>query len=189
MKKIVLFLSVLCLTVTASAQDHLKFKNIPIDGSKKAFIEQLEKNEFHLIDDNSFGASLRGRFTNKPVTAFVMTTTEGTVCRVAVNYDAPENWMSLRLDFYTLLRSLSYKYGKAEELTQEFQFPYADGDGRELEAFKNGKARWYSRFVCPEGTIHMLISFNPMNQQPSINLVYEDYANCQRQDEINSKDL
>ena len=118
-----------------------------------------------------------------------MTTTEGTVCRVAVNYDAPEHWMSLRLDFYTLLRSLSYKYGKAEELVQEFQFPYADGDGRELEAFKNGKARWYSRCVCPEGTIHMLISFNPMNQQPSLSIVYEDYINCQRQDEINSKDL
>ena len=97
MKKIVLFLSVLCLTVMASAQDHLKFKNIPIDGPKKAFIEQLEKNEFHLIDDNNFGASLRGRFTGRPVTAFVMTTTEGTVCRVAVNYDAPEHWMSLRL--------------------------------------------------------------------------------------------
>ena len=88
MKKIVLFLSVLCLTVMASAQDHLKFKNVPIDGPKKAFIEQLEKNEFHLIDDNNFGASLRGRFTGRPVTAFVMTTTEGNVCRVAVNYEA-----------------------------------------------------------------------------------------------------
>ena len=35
----------------------------------------------------------------------------------------------------------------------------------------------------------MLISFNPMNQQPSLNIVYEDYLNCQRQDEINSEDL
>lgn len=189
MKKIILLISVLCLCLGASAQEHLKFKNIPIDGPKKAFIDELQKNDFHLVNDSDFGAALRGMFTGKPVTAFVMTTSEGNVCRVAVNYDAPENWMSLRLDFYTLLRSVSYKYGKAVELVQEFQFPYADGDGRELEAFQKAKARWYARFNCDEGTLHLFISFNPMNQRPSINLVYEDAINCERQDAINSTDL
>jgi hypothetical protein len=189
MKKIVLFISVLCLTVMAGAQEHLKFKNIPIDGPKQAFIDELQKNEFHLIDNTDFGASLRGHFTGKPVSAFVMTTSEGNVCRVAVNYDAPDNWASLRLDYYTLLRSLSYKYGKAVEMTQEFQFPFADGDGREIEAFQKRRATWYARFVSPEGTIHLVIGNSPMNERPSINLFYEDAINCQRQDEINSEDL
>ena len=189
MKKIILLLSVLCFCIGASAQEHLKFKNIPIDGPKQAFIEELQKSEFHLVDNTDFGASLRGRFTGKPVSAFVMTTSEGNVCRVAVNFDAPENWGSLKLDYYTLLRSLTYKYGKAEEMTTEFQFPYADGDGRELEAFQRRRATWYARFVSPEGTIHLVIGNNPINQRPSINIFYEDAINCQRQDEINSQDL
>ena len=151
MKKIILLISVLCLCLGASAQGHLKFKNIPIDGPKKAFIDELQKNDFHLVNDSDFGAALRGMFTGKPVTAFVMTTSEGNVCRVAVNY--------------------------------------ADGDGRELEAFQKAKARWYARFNCDEGTLHLFISFNPMNQRPSINLVYEDAINCERQDAINSTDL
>ena len=189
MKKIILLLSVLCFCIGAGAQEHLKFKNIPIDGPKQAFIEELQKNEFHLVDNTDFGASLRGRLAGKPVSAFVMTTSEGNVCRVAVNFDAPENWGSLKLDYYTLLRSLTYKYGKAEEMTTEFQFPYADGDGRELEAFQRRRATWYARFVCPEGTIHLVIGNNPINQRPSINIFYEDAINCQRQDEINSQDL
>ena len=89
MKKIILLLSVLCFCIGAGAQEHLKFKNIPIDGPKQAFIEELQKNEFHLVDNTDFGASLRGRLAGKPISAFVMTTSEGNVCRVAVNFDAP----------------------------------------------------------------------------------------------------
>jgi hypothetical protein len=74
-------------------------------------------------------------------------------------------------------------------MTQEFHLPFSDGDGRELEALRRGRARWYARFVSPEGTIHLVIANNPMTQQPAINLLYEDTINCLRQDEINSQDL
>ena len=118
-----------------------------------------------------------------------MPTSEGITSRVAVNYPSPDNWGTLRLDFYTLLRSLSFKYGEPVEMSQEFQLPFSDGDGRELEALRRGRARWYARFVSPEGTIHLVIANNPMTQQPAINLFYEDAINCRRQDELNSQDL
>ena len=142
-----------------------------------------------MVNDGQFGAALRGRFTGKTVDIFVIPTSEGTVSRVAVNYASPDNWGNLRLDFYTLLRSLSFKYGEPVELAQEFQLPFSDGDGRELEALRRGRARWYARFVSPEGTIHLVIANNPMTQQPAINLLYEDAINCRRQDELNSQDL
>ena len=177
MKRIVLFLMTLGICCWAGAQEHLKFKNIPIDGPEKAFVEALCQNEFHLVNDGQFGAALRGRFTGKTVDVFVIPTSEGTTSRVAVNYPSPDNWGSLRLDFYTLLRSLSFKYGEPVEMTQEFQLPFSDGDGRELEALRRG------------GTIHLVIANNPMTQQPAINLLYEDAINCRRQDELNSQDL
>lgn len=189
MKKIILLLTALSVFLLAGAQEHLRFKNIPIDGPKKAFIEELQKSEFHLMEDSPVGASLRGRFTGKNASAFVMTTSEGTVCRVAVNFDAPEEWLVLRLDFYSLLRSLSFKYGKPAESVQEFQFPYSDGDGKELEALEKGRAHWYARYEMEEGTIHLFIANNPMSQRPSINIFYEDGINCRRQDELNSADL
>lgn len=189
MKKIVLLLSALVLCLTASAQEHLKFKNVPIDGSKKAFLENLQKSDFHLVEDSPAGASLRGRFTGRNASAFVMTTSEDVTCRVAVSLDAPEEWMALRMDFYSLLRSLAFKYGTPEESVQEFQLPFSDGDGRELEALRRGKGRWYARFAPADGTIHLTIANNPMSQQPCIMLLYEDGVNCRRQDELNSADL
>lgn len=189
MRKIFILLATLSICLWAGAQEHLKFKNVPIDGPKKAFLSELQKNEFHLVEDNDFGASLRGKLAGRPVNAFVMSTTEGIVCRVAATFDSPETWMALRLDFFTILRSLSFKYGQAQEFVQEFQMPFSDGDGRELEALQRGRARWYARFVSDEGTIHLMIANNPMTQQPGITLLYEDAINCQRQDEINATDL
>ena len=189
MKKIVLLFATLGVCLLSAAQEHLKFKNIPIDGPKKSFITSLQQNDFHLIQDSDAGASLRGRLTGKVVNIFVMPNSEGDVSRVAATFDAPDNWMALRLDFYTLLRSLAFKYGEPKELVQEFQPPFSDGDGRELEALQRGKGRWYARFTTEEGTIHQMIANNPMTQQPSITLLYEDAVNCLRQDEINSQDL
>ena len=189
MKRIILLLVTLGICSWVGAQEHLKFKNIPIDGPEKAFVEALCQNEFHLVNDGDFGAALRGRFTGKTVDVFVIPTSEGITSRVAVNYPSPDNWGTLRLDFYTLLRSLSFKYGEPVEMSQEFQLPFSDGDGRELEALRRGRARWYARFVSPEGTIHLVIANNPMTQQPAINLFYEDAINCRRQDELNSQDL
>ena len=189
MKKIVLLLATLSICCWAGAQEHLKFKNVPIDGTKKAFVTELQKNEFHLVEDTDFGASLRGKLAGRTVNAFVMPTSEGIVSRVAATFDSPDNWTALKMDFYTLLRSLSFKYGEAEELHQEFQLPFSEGDGRELEALRRGRGRWYARFVSEEGTIHLMISNNPMTQEPGILLLYEDAINCRRQDELNSTDL
>ena len=189
MKKIVLLLVTLSICLLAGAQEHLKFKNVAIDGPKKAFLSELQKNDFRLIEDTDAGASLRGRLSNRNVNAFVMATSEGTVCRVAATFDSPEEWTPLKLDFYTLLRSLAYKYGEPAELHQEFQLPFSDGDGREMEALRRGRGRWYARFTPAEGTIHMMITNNPMTQQPGIMLLYEDGINCTRQDELNATDL
>ena len=189
MRKFFILLAALGICLWAGAQEHLKFKNVPIDGPKKAFLAELQKNDFHLIEDTDFGASLRGKLSGRPVNAFVMSTSEGIVSRVAATFDPPETWTALRLDFYTLLRSLSFKYGKPQEFVQEFQMPFSDGDGRELEALQRGRARWYARFVSEEGTIHLMITNNPMTQQPGIMLLYEDTINCTRQDEINATDL
>ena len=141
MKKIVLLLATLSICCWAGAQEHLKFKNVPIDGAKKTFVSELQKNDFHLVQDTEFGASLRGKLAGKTVSAFVMPTSEGIVSRVAATFDSPDNWTALKMDFYTFLRSLSFKYGEPVELHQEFQLPFSDGDGREMEALKRGRGR------------------------------------------------
>ena len=41
MKKIVLLLATLSICLWAGAQEHLKFKNVSIDGPKKAFLAEL----------------------------------------------------------------------------------------------------------------------------------------------------
>ena len=51
MKKIVLLLATLSICLAAGAQEHLKFKNIPLDGPKKAFIQEIQKSDFRLIEE------------------------------------------------------------------------------------------------------------------------------------------
>ena len=189
MKKIVLLLATLSLCFVAGAQEHLKFKNVPMDGPKKDFVAQLQKNDFHLVEDMDYGTAMRGRLANKRVSTLIAANSEGNVCRIIATFDSPDNWSALKMDFYTFLRSLAFKYGEPVELHQDFQLPFSDGDGRELEALKRGRGRWYARFEPAEGTIHMMISNNPMTQEPSIMLLYEDSINCKREDELNAKDL
>ena len=189
MKKMILLLATLSICCWVGAQEHLKFKNISMDGAKKTFVSELQKNDFHLVEDLDFGTSMRGRLLNKRVNILVMSNSEGNVCRIFATFDTPENWTNLKMDFYTLLRSLSFKYGEAVELHQEFQLPFSDGDGREMEALKRGRGRWYARFEPEEGAIHMMISNNPMTQEPGIMLLYEDKINCTREDELNAQDL
>ena len=189
MKRIVLLLVTLSICCWAGAQEHLKFKNIPIDGAKKAFVSELQKNDFHLVEDMEAGTAMRGRLANKRVSIFIMANSEGNASRIFASFDSPDNWTNLKMDFYTFLRSLAFKYGEPVELHQEFQLPFSDGDGREMEALKRGRGRWYARFEPDEGTIHMMISNNPMTQEPGIMLLYEDGINCKREDELNAQDL
>jgi hypothetical protein len=189
MKKIVILLATLSICLAAGAQEHLKFKNIPLDGPRKDFVSKLEKNEFRVVEVNDAGTAMRGLLAKKMVSAFIMANSEDKVCRIATFFDSHDNWSALKMDFYTLLRSLDFKYGEPVELHQEFQLPFSDGDGREMEALKRGRGRWYARFESAEGTIHMMIANNPVTQEPAIMLLYEDSINCEREDEINATDL
>ena len=189
MKKIVLLLATLSVCLLSGAQEHLKFKNIPLDGPRKDFVDKLLKNEFNLVEVTDAGTAVRGRLAKKRVSAFIMANSEDKVCRIAAFFDSHDNWSALKMDFYTILRSLDFKYGEPVELHQEFQLPFSDGDGRELEALKRGRGRWYARFESAEGTIHMMIANNPATQEPGIMLLYEDGLNCQREDELNATDL
>ena len=189
MKKFLLtvFAATLCLSL--SAQEHLKFKNVPIDGPIKAFLQNIQQKDLKLIEENEAGATLVGRMAGKQVEVFVLTTEEGVPYRVCAYFESPDDWDVMKMDYFNIQRSLSFKYGKPATINQRFQFPYTEGDGKEIEALGHNRGSWFTTYIQPEGAIILTITTNPFSNSPSVAIIYEDAANGQRQSELISEDL
>ena len=62
MKKILVSLLLVFSAITTMAQDHLSFKNIPIDGPLDLFLAKLKADGFTQFDTDTDGVWLAGRF-------------------------------------------------------------------------------------------------------------------------------
>ena len=72
MKKILLFVIAASICVALNAQEHLKFKNVPIDGPMKEFLQKIQQKDLKLTEEKDAGATLVGRLAGKQVEVFIM---------------------------------------------------------------------------------------------------------------------
>ena len=189
MKKILLFVIAASICVALNAQEHLKFKNVPIDGPMKEFLQKIQQKDLKLTEEKDAGATLVGRLAGKQVEVFVLATEEGIPYRVCAFFETPGDWDAMKMDYFNIQRSLSFKYGKPTTVNQRFQFPDSEGDGKEMEALGHNRGNWFTTYIQPEGAIILTITTNPFSNTPAVAIIYEDQANSKRQDEIISQDL
>ena len=189
MKKILLTLLATMLCLAMSAQEHLKFKNVPIDGPLSEFLQKIQQKDLKLTEQNDAGATLVGRMAGMQVEVFVLATDEKIPYRVCAFFETPADWDVMKMEYFNIQRSLSFKYGKPATINQHFQFPYTEGDGKEIEAFGRNRGSWFTTYIQPEGAIILTITTNPFSNSPSVALIYEDQINGQRQSELLSEDL
>ncbi len=162
---------------------HLTFRDVPIDGSLRAFTSQIEAKGFTLVytpSDNS-GAAFTGKFIGKEVTLLVITSPKTrTVWKVAVDFGDQRSWYSLKSDYRDLKNSLSVKYGIPTSY-EYFRSPYEEGDGYEMTAIYAEKCVYVSYFDVKEndkvvGTI--ALSIEKHDTQGYVSLRYEDAVNA-----------
>lgn len=162
---------------------HLTFRDVPIDGSLRAFTSRIEKKGFTLVytSADKSGAALTGKFIGKDVTLIVVTSAKtNTVWKVAVDFEDQMSWYSLRSDYRDLKNSLTVKYGSPTSF-EYFRSPYEEGDGYEMTAIYAEKCVYVSYFDVKEndkvvGTI--ALSIEKHNSQGYISLRYEDAVNA-----------
>lgn len=144
--------------VIASAQEHLEFKGIPLDGSTSDFIKKLTDAGFKHQGKDDDSEILTGTFTGKECAVYIQSSpVSKTVHSAYVILSQETDWRTLKADYSTLKKGLTAKYGEPTECKEEFTNYRKEGDGNEYLAFKNGDAKWYSTYNTPLGEISLYI--------------------------------
>ena len=103
MKKIIFTLITLCFALNSFAQEHLKFKGIPIEGSITSFCEKLKSKGLEQVETDNNATFFVGDFTGRNATIGVAATDDGkNVYSVAVCFDPSKEWNTLvnTYDYY-----------------------------------------------------------------------------------------
>ena len=157
MKKIIVVLASILLSLVMFGQEHLGFKNIPIDGTTSQFVAKLKTVGYTVVGEYSDDIRLTGTFMGKNCTLSVnFSAVSKTVHTVYVIFDKKQDWASLKNDYENIKRGLTIKYGKPT-VKEEFRSPYKEGDGYAYIAFKGGHADWISSFTTAIGYINLYI--------------------------------
>ena len=182
MKKIITLLTILLFSATSlSAQYHLEFKGIPINGTTEQFASALKEKGYEIYKNDSEYYYLSGTFSTKEVNIIaVPSPATNTVWKVRVIFPSSDSWFTLKNESNTLKKNLAEKYTK-ERSYEFFSSPYKEGDGYETTAIFAGKCTWSSFFTCndPDGIKcgSLMLDIKKMGTKAAIVLDYEDETN------------
>lgn len=182
MKRIFAALIISLVALSASAQEHLKIKGVPIDGNLTSFLTKLKNAGLKTNAKYSEALGqpvLSGEFARLGNCNFIfLTTKDNTVCKVVVVSEPYSGWVSARSRYNELKESLAAKYGEGKSF-EYFRSPYYEGDGYELSAIEQGKGTYQTFFNFNEGSIS--ISLDADNTREGyLTVNYEDGVNMAR---------
>lgn len=159
MKKIYSMLLFLALSTNILAQEHLTFKDIPIDGHLNAFISKLESLGYKQETITNNSASLKGEFAGEECTIAVYASDiTKTVSHIIVILEESDSWTRLKSTYREYKLLLTSKYGKGETF-EYFTDPYYEGDGYELGALRRNECTYATKFEVPNGIITITIDY------------------------------
>ena len=185
MKKLFFMMLLCAISVCVSAQNHLTFKGVPIEGSLTSFVAKLQAKGFTKISSNEERAMMKGDFSGDSRTILIYATkTTKQVYAVCVVLKESSSWSTLKSTYNEYKSSLATKYGEGDSY-ENFLSPYKEGDGYEMIALRAEKCLYATTFEIASGTIAiMIISAN----NGAVALYYTDKTNT-KLSEKEQKDL
>lgn len=179
MKRLITIHILCLLALSASAQEHLKIKGVPIDGNLTSFISKLKHAG---LEENTKYTELLGQTVLTGEFALLsncdflfQTTKKGTVCKVTVHSETYAGWEACKEKYNEMKASLSSQYLLSNSF-EVFPSPYHEGDGRELSALALKEGVYRSFFRSKEGFI--IVSLDASNNKEGyLTITFEDTAN------------
>lgn len=177
MKKLFLLLILTLNSLLLSAQSHITFKGIPVDGPVSTFIEKLEKKGYKLWKEFDSGYAMSGSFTGEEATIYVLFSPKTkTVWKVGVTINQDINdWSIIKNNYLEYKQYYINKYGEPHDDFNFFISPYKENDGNEIQAIGEDKCRYSCFFMLEEGYIEIKIS-----KFKDITISYEDAINLKK---------
>ncbi|MDE5836200.1 MAG: hypothetical protein K2H50_04255 [Paramuribaculum sp.] len=163
MRTVLLTLFLVCSVLCSSAQEHLSFKGIPIEGSMHSFCQKLKGKGFTQIGTDGNISLFAGDFTGRNATVGVVAADNGQdVFSVGVLFDESDSWNTL-VNTYDYYKDLYVeKYGKPSQCVEKNPSHSDSNTSLMLELFQ-GRVTYGCLFEVPGGKIQISIeqaSFN-----------------------------
>ncbi len=185
MKKIISILFVLCLCMAASAQQHMKFMGIPLDGTVDNFALKLKAKgvTYNAVKSKDAGPGIRvfnGTFVGEDAMIVVFYNNKSKMvysAAVELQYTTVE---SARTPFTNITEQLQQKYPNAKYKANLDQ----DGDANGLSFKIPDKTGTKSI-----GVILQTLNVDKSGYGCSIWLMYTDVDNFQKSEKTNNEDL
>lgn len=199
MNKIISFLAVVvfCISCTTTTQksnetdkradDHMAFKDIPIDGSLNDFVSKMKARGFSIFESEKDGVIFKGDFAGYKNCYVAVATSKDTdlVNTVGVMFPERTEWSSLENDYLHLKKMLTDKYGEPTECVEQFQgYSTPDDNMSKMYSLLLDRCVYETFFETPKGDV--ILSLGHMGTAGIVNLIYRDKINT---DEANSKAL
>ena len=174
MKKLFFTMLLCVISISVSAQEHLTFKGIPIDGSLTSFVEKLKAKGFTSVAVNSESAMMKGDFAGKICKTVIFATKKSKkVHSVIVEVETSNSWSTLKSTYNDYKSSLTTKYSNGNSI-ERFLPPYEAGDGYEMSALRLDKCTYLTKFTTAKGDIVLTIGYM---EEGNVVLYYMDKVN------------
>ena len=190
MKKTILTILILSISIVASAQNHLKFKGIPLNGTYKEFSEKLISKGFTKnVNNNTYSRTFAG-YPN--CTAEIYSTeSNNLVYGVILSLPTQHNWNDLENRYYEFKENLTTKYGAPTKSTEKFTDSTPRKNSEKFNQVEKGNCRYVSHFETENGEIILYIKHSKQLflHQCYITLQYCDKTNYDIYEKESLEDL
>lgn len=159
MKKLYSIIFALLLVTNISAQEHISFKGVPIDGTLKQYTQQMQSKGFSLIGTQDGVSLLSGDFAGYKGCTVGVATLNGKdlVSTIGVIFPEYDTWSQLYSCYSNLKDMLSEKYGEPKDVVEMFESKYVDDDNDRMYEVKTDRCKYISVFSTELGDIELSI--------------------------------
>ncbi len=162
---------------------HLRFKNVPIDGTLKDFVKRMEeagfkKDDFSYYDDKIVTtATLEGDFAGyKDCVVDVETLMDkDLVSKIIVKFPRRDKWEELEHDYNHFKEMLTTKYGKPSQCKEKMPDTRSFKDTDKIYNVDNVGFIYTTQFMTDKGTITLQI-MSEINSG-NVAITYQDKIN------------
>lgn len=111
----------LCVAIICSGQNHLSFRNIPIDGKLNDFVSKMKSIGYSSTYSTDKAEILEGSFAGKEAKIYVLAFPKTKIVyKVSVRYPEVKTWLKAKSDYLDIKYLFEKKYGKPGEVFEFF---------------------------------------------------------------------
>lgn len=157
MKHYVISLCMICVAIVSSAQEHLSFKGIPIDGSIASFCQKLKAKGFVQLESKDNIRLFKGKFTGRNATIGVVAAdNRKDVFSVTVFFEESDRWNNLVSTYEHYKDLYIEKYGQPIQCVEDNP-SRSDSNISLMLDLSDGRVTYASLFEAPGGMIQLSI--------------------------------